>query len=338
MTVESAVDLNAPDLGAAYLQQNQDPTLAASTIPGATAVKTDLLRPYRGIGIIYSSWPRFWTQYDSIQTSYNRRFARGWQAGLNWTWSLRSIGNTNSPLHFIHNADGSISDDPHQPALDKLLSNTGNRPHVIKANFVWQFPKVGGASAGMKSLGAVVNDWQLSGVFTGGSGVPYDARYSYQSNGSNVNLTGSPNYLARIVVNGDPGSGCSSNQYKQFNTAAYSGPSYNSVGGESGANLLRGCSLHIMDLAVSRSLALGGGRSLQVRVDVFNAFNALIYNAVQVTEQLNSPATPTTVTNNQYLADGTLNPARLQPQTAGFGAATGAQPLRTAQLQLRFQF
>jgi len=338
MTVESAVDLNAPDLGAAYLQRNQDPTLAASTIPGATAVKTDLLRPYRGIGIIYSSWPRFWTQYDSIQTSYNRRFARGWQAGLNWTWSLRSIGNTNSPLHFIHNADGSISDDPHQPALDKLLSNTGNRPHVIKANFVWQFPKVGGASAGMKSLGAVVNDWQLSGVFTGGSGVPYDARYSYQSNGSNVNLTGSPNYLARIVVNGDPGSGCSSNQYKQFNTAAYSGPAYNSVGGESGANLLRGCSLHIMDLAVSRSLALGGGRSLQVRVDVFNAFNALIYNAVQVTEQLNSPATPTTVTNNQYLADGTLNPARLQPQTAGFGAATGAQPLRTAQLQLRFQF
>jgi len=337
-TVESALDLNAPDLGAAYLTQNQDPTLAPSAIPGANALKTDLLRPYRGLGIIYSSWGRFWTQYDSIQTSYNRRYSHGWQAGLNWTWSLRSTGNTNSPLHFIHNADGSISDDSHQPALDKLLSNTGNRPHIIKANFVWELPKVGGTSNGAKALGAVVNDWQLAGVFTGGSGVPYDARYSYQSNGSNVNLTGSPNYLARIVVNGDPGSGCSSNQYKQFNTAAFSGPTYNSIGNESGANLLRGCSLHITDLSVSRTIALSGSRSFQVRVDFFNVFNTVIYNAVQFTEQLNSPAAPTTVTNSQYNADGTLNAARLQPQSAGFGAATGAQAMRTAQLQLRFQF
>ena len=64
--------------------------------------------PIRGLGTIYSSWPRFWTQYDSIQTSFNRRFSRGWQAGLNWTWSLRSTGNTSSPLHFVHNADGTF--------------------------------------------------------------------------------------------------------------------------------------------------------------------------------------------------------------------------------------
>ena len=64
----------------------------------------------------------------------------------------------------------------------------------------------------------------------------------------------------------------------------------------------------------------------------------MVYNAVQVTEQLNSPAAPTTVTNSQYNADGTLNAARLQPLSAGFGAATGAQAMRTAQLQLRFQF
>src|SRR5581483_5358368 len=152
-TVESALDLNAPDLGAAYLPQNQDPTLAASAIPGASSVKTDLMRPYKGIGIIYSSWPRFWTQYDSIQTSYQRRFTHGWQAGFNWTWSLRYEGNTSSPLHFVHNADGTISDDPNQPALDKLLNNAGNRPHVIKANFVWQAPALNGSSAGKKALG-----------------------------------------------------------------------------------------------------------------------------------------------------------------------------------------
>ena len=40
--------LNAVDIGAAYLPQNQDPTLGTSTIPGATAYTTNLLRPYRG--------------------------------------------------------------------------------------------------------------------------------------------------------------------------------------------------------------------------------------------------------------------------------------------------
>ena len=41
-----------------------------------------------------------------------------------------------------------------------------------------------------------------------------------------------------------------------------------------------------MDLAVSRSIPLGGGRNVQFRVDLFNAFNSVIYNAVQFTEQL----------------------------------------------------
>ena len=63
------------------------------------ALTTDLLRPYRGLGSIVSTWPRFYTQYDSIQTSYNRRFRNGWQAGLNWTLGIRNKGNTVSPLH-----------------------------------------------------------------------------------------------------------------------------------------------------------------------------------------------------------------------------------------------
>ena len=103
------IDLNAPDVGTGYLPQYQDPTLAASAVPGATAFTTDLLRPYRGLGAITTTWPRFYTQYDSIQTAFNRRFRNGWQAGLNWTLGLRFDGNTLSPQHFEHNADGTIT-------------------------------------------------------------------------------------------------------------------------------------------------------------------------------------------------------------------------------------
>jgi len=53
--------------------------------------------------------------------------------------------------------------------------------------------------------------------------------------------------------------------------------------------------------------------------------------------QMASP-TNQTIVNSQYLADGTLDPNRLLPRNAGFGAATGAQALRTMQLQFRFGF
>ena len=74
-----------------------------------------------------------------------------------------------------------------------------------------------GDGAAKKIVGYIVNDWQLSGVFTGNSGNRYDLNYSYNSNGANLNLTGSPDYGARIVYLGDPGSGCSDDQYAQFN-------------------------------------------------------------------------------------------------------------------------
>jgi hypothetical protein len=189
-----------------------------------------------------------------------------------------------------------------------------------------------------RAIGVVANGWQLSSVYTGGTGVPYDATYTYATGGGNVNLTGSPNYPARIAVNGNPGSGCSSNQYQQFNTSAYSGPTYGSGVAQSGSSLLTGCSNHTVDLAIARNFSVGGHRSAQLRVDLFNAFNFAIINARNSVMQLSSPLAPTFATDNQYNADGTLNAARLQPQNAGFGAATGAQSMRTVQLQLRFHF
>ena len=331
------IDRNAPDTGTAYLPQYQDPTIV-SAVPGGAAVTTDLLRPYRGIGAITTTWPRFHTQYDSLQMAYNRRFRNGWQAGLNWTLGFRFNGNTMSPQHFVHNADGSIALADFQEANDAVLSDVGLRRHIIKANFVWDLPDMNGTSGASKVVSAIVNGWQLSGILTAGSTAPYDATFSYQTNGSNVNLTGSPSYAARIKTVGDIGTGCSSNQYQQFNPAGFQGPTYHSLGNESGTNLLKGCADHTVDLSVQRNINVGGARQVQFRLDGFNVFNAVIYNARLTAIQYNNPADPTTIRNNQFNADGTLNTARLTPATAGAGAATGAQAMRTLQLQIRFTF
>jgi hypothetical protein len=329
-------DRNAPDFGAAFLAENQDPTRTSST-PGGAALTTDLLRPYQGIGAISTIWGRYWNGYDSIQTSFNRRFRNGVQATLNYTLGLRTIGTTSSPTRLQHAPDGSFSIREDQAAADELLRNTGNRPHVIRGQFVWALPNLTSSTLAGKVISAVANDWQVSGVFTGTSGSGFDATYSYQSNGSNVNLTGSPNYGARIQLIGDPGAGCSSNQYAQFNTAAYAGPTYGSVGLESGSNLMRGCFEKITDLSIARNIRLGGGRSAQFRVDLFNAFNTVVFDRRVTQLQLTNP-TAQTIRNNQFLADGSLNPARIRPRDAGFGAANRALAMRTVQVQLRFRF
>ena len=161
-----------------------------------------------------------------------------------------------------------------------------------------------------KVLGHLINDWQLSGVWTGTSGNRYDLGSSFQSNGQNVNMTGSPDFGSRIMYLTDPGSlsGCSSNQYAQFDVTAVTAPGYFSTGLESGRNLLIGCPSNVIDVSLARTIRLGGGRELRLQVDAFNAFNMVNYTARNTTINYASP-TNLTVNNPQYLADATLNPS-----------------------------
>jgi hypothetical protein len=349
-----AVDLNAVDIGAAYLPQNQDPTLGTSSVPGASAYTTNLLRAFRGLASINEQETRFWDEYHSIQMSLNRRFRNGLAFGTNYTLGLSLKGNTGLQLRLQHAADGTISIRSDQAAYEAQNENLALQRHVVKSYAVWDIPN---APARFGSLGKLLlSDWQLSGVLTAGSAYQpgatqangaaqannqtngrYDLTYTYQNNGSNVNVTGSPDYAGKIVYIGDPGTGCSSNQYAQFNTAAVTGPGYGSVGLESGRNILGGCPDHTIDMALAKQFRFGGNRSLQFRLQMFNVFNTVIVNDRNRNVIYRSP-TDLTVVNSQYLADGSVDPARLTPRTAGFGAATGAQPLRNTQLQVRFGF
>ena len=155
---------------------------------------------------------------------------------------------------------------------------------------MWDLPNV--PTAFGKVVGAILNDWRLAGVWTAGSGAAYDLGFSYKANGGSVNLTGSPDYGARIVYVGDPGSGCSDDQYRQFNVSAVTGPGYNSVGLESGRNLLRGCPDKRVDMALSRDIRMGGGRVLEFRLDVFNVFNTVIITGRQTPDPVQQPDRP----------------------------------------------
>jgi hypothetical protein len=190
----------------------------------------------------------------------------------------------------------------------------------------------------MKAVALVVNDWQLSGVWSAQTGAAYTASFAYQSGGGNINLTGSPDYAARIRVIGDPGQGCSSDPYRQFNTAAFAGPLNNSVGLESGTSYLHGCFQSAFDLSVARNIRLGGSRNLQLRVDMFNALNEARVTNRNASLSLQSTTDPITPLNLPFDSSGVLLPNRVRPNQAGFGAVSAYQTPRTVQAQIRFQF
>ena len=80
----------------------------------------------------------------------------------------------------------------------------------MRAYFTWDMPDYKSTSTAGRVIGYIVNDWNLSGIWNGASGSPYSVAFTYQTGGGNVNLTGSPDYAARVYIVGDTGSGCSS--------------------------------------------------------------------------------------------------------------------------------
>jgi hypothetical protein len=330
------VNVNAIDFGTAYLPQKQDLTVGPQTVPGQGAYSANLLRPFPGLGSINQNTMEFQDTFHSIQTNFNRRFRNGFSFGFNYVLSLSFTGNTGLVKRQTHNADGTISMRADQAEYEALNKQLDLRRHLVKGNWVWSLPKMPTPNAGLKALGLVINDWQLSGIFTGGSGNRYDLGFSYNNAGSAVNLTGSPDFNGRVIYNTKTDDGCSSDRYKQFDTSIVSGPTYGSVGMESGRNVLIGCPTYRTDLAIARNIRFGkASRQVQLRVDAFNVFNQAFVNGRNTSINFRSPTDQSTILNAQFcsnggpstscagVADGAVDPNRVLPRNAGFGAANG---------------
>jgi len=336
---ELTQQINAVDIGSAFDPAKQDPTSAPSATPGASSLAAlfpDLVRGYKGYTAIALRTYDGWRKYDAIQFSINRRLRNGISFGFNDAITLRDIARV-AP-RYDHDAAGNLTVRSDQGTLQGLLQDQLQPRHLMKATGLWQLPGIKSTDGAKRALGLIVNDWQLSGVWTGATGTPYTVTYSYQNGGGSVNLTGSPDFASRIRIVGDAGGGCSNNQYAQFTTSAFQGPLVGSTGLESPNNYLTGCFASALDLALQRDIRLGGARSLQLRVDAFNAPNQSLVTGRASSMTLSSPSDPVTIVNNQYNADGTLNTTRVKPQNAGFGGVTGWQNARTVQAYIRFKF
>ena len=330
-------DTNGLPFGAAYLPQNQDPTRAPSTTPGINVYATNFIRPLQGFGSMNRNFTAGYSNFHSLQTSINRRFRNGFQVSAHYVLS-RKKGTEGQPLRIDGNIISGVSIREDNEEANYHLAND-DRTHAFRTSLVWDLPNMqAGGGMGRRTVAGILNDWQLSAVARVESGTPYDVGFSYAGGIGAAVLTGTPNYNARIVMTGDPGSGCSDDPTRQFNTSVFQGPQPNSLGLESGLNYLRGCAVKKMDLALARLFNVGRGRQIQLRAEVYNVFNTVSFTGRATNAEFASLTTNSTVTNLPYDANGNAIGNRRLPSSAGFGVVTAAEPMRSMQLQIRFRF
>jgi Carboxypeptidase regulatory-like domain/TonB-dependent Receptor Plug Domain len=312
-------NINAVPYGATFLPQNQDPTRAASTTPGATALPNDLLRPYPGYGTI-----RMWDysgygNYHSIQAGINRRFDNGFMFSAFYVFSKAlTINNDDFTPGRPNVSDAEVKRADYSYAAQ-------DRPHNFVLNFVYQTPKI---AKGV--LGVLANDWQISGIGRYTSGRPYAIAYSISGIG-NSNLTGTPDFGARIVLTCDPGHGSSSDPYKQIDTSCFAPPQTGSDGTESARFFLWAPPIVNLDMSVSKVFPVGKRVKMEVRLDAFNALNHTQFTGVNATANFASRSNPA-ITNLPYDSSGNLI------RNNGFGSINGVAPPRTLQLVTRLTF
>jgi hypothetical protein len=309
-------NLNYVSYGATFQPQNQDPTLAVSSIPGATALLTQFVRPYRGIGDINLYEGAATGNYNALQVTANKRVGHLF-LGLAYTWS-KNLTTASGDTNFVR-AD--------QFTKQAYYGPSGNdRRQMFVLNYVYSLPTLAGHASAVR---AVLGGWQVSGVTSFINGSPYNPGFSVSTGGGNQNITGSYTEGARLKLLCNPMTG-NTNPYTRLNAACFALPSVGSIGLESGYNYLTGPGINNWDLSLLKEFTIKEKVHIQLRGDAFNVWNHTQFNGINAT--LNASTLTSAFSNIALNPDGSVN------NKNGFGSVSGARDPRILMTMIRIRF
>jgi hypothetical protein len=185
-------------LGTNFDPKNMDPTTGR-------VYPTNFLLPLTGYsGLSYNNWGAT-SNYHSLQTMVNRRFTKGLQFGVSYTFSKW--------LDVVDYDDNGVS--PFFPARNYNYGfSQMDRTNNARINFLYDLPKTPWKDFASRW---VLNGWQISGISAFISGSPMNVGFSTTDN---KDITGTPSAGARILVTGNPVLPKSQRDfYHAFNTA-----------------------------------------------------------------------------------------------------------------------
>jgi hypothetical protein len=305
--------INGRPYGYTYQPSSLDPTNVVGGQP--QPYPDDLLRPYQGYSSITQRTFRGYGDYHSLQFTLNRRrSADGLTFGVSYTRELvnKTLGGIDP---FVEDNDARN--------YRWVTGNDGSRKHNLVMHYSYDVPN---ASQKWNNIltKALLDNWQISGITTILSGTRQGFSYGYTgvptgtlSGQGAINGGGS-----RVVVTCDPILPRGERTFtRQFRTECIAPPSDQYRLGTATNDEYIGPGFVNFDISVFKNIPVGGSRRLQLRLEMYNAFD---------TDQWTAQGVDTSAVFNYVTGE--------QTDTA-FGSLTGATfSARRIQLAARFTF
>ena len=308
-------DLNQAPFGSAWLPENQDPLSSNPRFDGTTTRPVNFYRPFQGFGETRITNFGTDSNYHSLQIAANRRLNSAFLFGVAYTWS-KSMGTASG--------DGDTLHPTNFKAANYGLTSF-NRTHNFVFNFTWELPD----ATRNKALGALINGWLVSGVSTFQTGQWDAISFNVQGMGGselNRRITGSETYGPRVVVTGNPNGRGEIDAW--IDPTVFAVPAKGSTGIDSDVRQVERPGINNWDLSIFKNIRFDESKYLQLRFEMFNAFNHTQFSDFNRTVQFDSNGR---ISNLPTALGGTGG-------RFGFGAVTSARDPRRIQLAAKFYF
>jgi hypothetical protein len=280
-------NINAVPYGTDFLPSSIDPTTGGP-------LPANFLRPYQGYGDILVSEFAGFSDYDSLQTSLNRRYSQGVRFGVAYTYSkAKNVGGSTGTTNPTVN-----------PFLDVRSRNYADvgRHHNLTVNYAWDVP---GLSKIWNTpvIRGVFDNWQISGVTSALSGATLPVSYSISGV---TDLTGGAGsgVDTRVDIICDPNLPRSERSpVRAFRTECIAPPSLatNRIGTARGDEIIGPGYLN-WDITFAKYVPFGGNRRVTFRCELYNAFNNVQFSSVNTGAIFNAAGEQTNAQFGQYTA------------------------------------
>ena len=270
-TLGNLQNQNVIPLGAEFLP---DPVTGVTYLPANIPNKADY-RPYPNYQQVDVPNHLVWSNYNSLQTSWNRQ-SGSFVYGANYTWS-KAMGVRG-------NYDTGNIGDPIDPRHDYGILSL-DRPQAFNLTYSYQEGK---KYKGNPLLGQVLNNWEISGIATmmsgpdlanlnGSTNFGLSGGVNYTTGGSTVGIPvssdewlGSSDYSLQPTITCDPRHNLQKDQFANGNCFALP-----AVGTQGWWNLpdVHGPAYFKWDMSVYKNFTISDRQNIQFRVSGFNFLN-----------------------------------------------------------------
>ncbi len=208
------------------------------------------------------------SSYNGLQVDLNHRFGKSLRFRGAYTFAKALDDGDNMNTSVATNSPAFVMN-PLDPKADYGRASFDIR-HVAMLNAIYELPFGRNKRVWINRL---VRDWQISGIQTLQSGLPFTPQLSYNPSNDGdtrnpVRPSVNPNFTGPVILG-------RANRY--FDPNAFIQPLPGTYG-NAGRNTLQGGRLYQTDLALARKFAFRERLNLQFRAECFNLFNHANFN------------------------------------------------------------